>query len=253
MTDPRDLLDFTGRVVLVTGGARGVGRGIAERFLATGAEVAVAVPEDADEWPAGVGRGPLVLTADLTDAAQLDTLVAAVLDRSGRLDVVVNAAGDDPGVDAATASPERSTALIERDLLVGVHVSQRANAAMQRQAEGGAIVHVASLSALRPRPGTALYGAASAGLIGLTRSLAVEWAPKVRLNCVSVGPQGAAGGDDPAGVPPVPLGRLATATDIADACLYLASPLSAYVTGTNLMLHGGGEWPPFLAAAEPAT
>jgi NAD(P)-dependent dehydrogenase (short-subunit alcohol dehydrogenase family) len=110
---------------------------------------------------------------------------------------------------------------------------------------------------LRPSPGTAAYGAAKAGLVSLTGTLAVEWAPKVRVNCVSAGlidtgtdPEHYGGPEGMARVAAtVPLARMGTPSDVAGLCLFLASPLAAYVTGANLVAHGGGEWPAFLRAA----
>jgi NAD(P)-dependent dehydrogenase (short-subunit alcohol dehydrogenase family) len=131
---------------------------------------------------------------------------------------------------------------------------------MQRQAEGGVILNIASVSGVRPSPGTAAYGAAKAGLINLTQSLAVEWAPKVRVNAVVAGPIATEqaelhyGGD--AGIAAVgatiPLGRMGRPDDVADACLFLASPLARWISGSALTVHGGGERPAFLAAAESA-
>jgi NAD(P)-dependent dehydrogenase (short-subunit alcohol dehydrogenase family) len=130
---------------------------------------------------------------------------------------------------------------------------------MQDQEEGGAIVNIGSVSGLRPSPGTAAYGAAKAGLINLTATLAVEWAPRVRVNCVSAGlvrtEQAPLHYGDEAAVAAVgatvPLGRMADPEDIADVCLFLASPLARYVTGENVVVHGGGERPAFLGAASP--
>jgi NAD(P)-dependent dehydrogenase (short-subunit alcohol dehydrogenase family) len=112
---------------------------------------------------------------------------------------------------------------------------------------------------LRPSPGTAAYGAAKAGLINLTQTLAVEWAPKVRVNCVSAGlirtEQSHLHYGDEQGIAAVgatvPLGRMGEADDVADACLFLASPLARYVSGENLVLHGGGERPAYLGAVSP--
>ena len=237
MTAPRDLLDLTGTAVLVSGGSGPLVRGIADRFAEAGADVTVAVDQE---------------DLDTSDAAAVDAFVTALIERTGRLDVAIHCVGPDPGVDAATADAGRSRTVIDRALLAGVHLSQRANAAMQGQEGGGAIVHVTTLDAQRPRPGTAVWGAAGAGLLGLTQSLAVEWAPKVRVNTVSVGPLDLPDGPAAAAVPPVPMARLAKATDVADACVFLVSPLASYVTGTDLVVHGGGEWPPFLAAASAA-
>ena len=131
---------------------------------------------------------------------------------------------------------------------------------MQRQAEGGVIVFVGSISALRPSPGTAAYGAAKAGVLALVSSLAVEWAPKVRVVTVSPGlvqtEQAHLHYGDAAGIAAVgatiPAGRMATPEDIGNACLYIASPLAGYASGCNLLLHGGGERPAFQAAANSA-
>jgi NAD(P)-dependent dehydrogenase (short-subunit alcohol dehydrogenase family) len=119
---------------------------------------------------------------------------------------------------------------------------------------------VSSVSGLRPSPGASAYGAAKAGLINLTTTLAVEWAPLVRINCVSAGLLDTGAGDEFYGGPggmermaaTVPLGRMGTPADVAEACLWLASPGSSYVSGANLVLHGGGEWPAFLRAAGDA-
>ena len=116
------------------------------------------------------------------------------------------------------------------------------------------IVNLGSVSGLRPSPGAAAYGAAKAGLINLTQTLAMEWAPKVRVNCVTPGLVATEQselhyGDDAAQArvaATVPLGRMATADDVADACLFLASPWAGYATGANLVLHGGGERPAYL-------
>ena len=120
------------------------------------------------------------------------------------------------------------------------------------------IVNIGSVSGLRPSPGTAAYGAAKAGLINLTRTLAVEWAPKVRVNCVVAGMIATEAADDHYGGPEglaavaatVPLGRLGTPADVAGVCLFLASPLASYVSGAAVEAHGGGEWPAFLAAVD---
>jgi NAD(P)-dependent dehydrogenase (short-subunit alcohol dehydrogenase family) len=139
-----------------------------------------------------------------------------------------------------------------------MYCAQAANAAMQHQPSGGAIVNIGSVSGIRPSPGTAAYGAAKAGLINLTSTLAVEWAPKVRVNCVVAGmiATDAAldyyGGEEgiQAVAETVPMRRLGTPDDVAGVCLFLASPLASYVTGAAVVAHGGGERPAFQAAAQ---
>ena len=124
--------------------------------------------------------------------------------------------------------------------------------------EGGSIVNIASVSGVRPSPGTAAYAAAKAGLLALTSTLAVEWAPKVRINAVIAGlirtEQAGLHYGDEAGIASVgatiPLGRMGEPRDVGDACLFLASPLARYVSGASLLVHGGGERPAFLSAAK---
>jgi NAD(P)-dependent dehydrogenase (short-subunit alcohol dehydrogenase family) len=249
------VIELDGRVVLVTGGSRGIGRGIVERFLSAGAAVMTCGRSEPDDLPTGAA----FTVADVRDSEQVEGLVAATVDRFGRLDVLVNNAGGSPPADAATASPRFSTAIVTLNLLAPLFCAQRANAVMQTQEEGGAIVNIASVSGTRPSPGTAAYGAAKAGLINLTQSLAVEWAPKVRVNAVTAGlirtEQAELHYGDEAAISrvaaTVPLGRMGDPTDVADACLYLASPLASYVSGANLVVHGGGERPAFLEAARP--
>jgi NAD(P)-dependent dehydrogenase (short-subunit alcohol dehydrogenase family) len=267
-TDRNGALDFSGRVVVVTGGTRGIGRGIAEGFLTAGAEVVVcgrtAVGEDelaVGVDTEGVTRHAHFVAADVREADQAAAVMDAAVQRHGRLDVLVNNAGGSPSVDAASASPRFTTSIVQLNLLAPMHCSQAANAVMQGQADGGSIVNITSVSGLRPSPGSAAYGAAKAGLINLTQSLAVEWAPKVRVNALSAGLVATEAADPYYGGPvgmaevaaTVPLGRFATPEDIAGICLFLASPLAAYVSGANLVAHGGGERPAFLAAAAKGT
>lgn len=248
---------MSGRVAVVTGGSRGIGRAITEAFLRAGGEVVICSRKAPDELPAVDGRRALHLSADVREVDDVEALMASTWSRFGRLDVLVNNAGGSPQVEAAKASPRFSAAIIQLNLLAPLNLAQRANTIMQQQAEGGAIINIASVSGIRPSPGTAAYGAAKAGLLSLTQSLAVEWAPRVRVNAIIAGlirtEQSLAHYGDEAGIArvgaTVPLGRMGTPEDVADACLFLASPMARYMSGAHLTLHGGGEWPAFLAAA----
>lgn len=245
------------RTVLVTGGAKGVGRGISERFLAQGDAVVVCGREAPDALPEVDGRRAEFVAADVRDAAAVEALFAQIAQRHGRLDVLVNNAGGAPFAMADKASPRLHEKIIQLNLLAPLHLAQKANAMMQAQPRGGVIVFIGSVSGLRASPGTAAYGAAKAGVLSLVQTLAVEWAPKTRVVAVSPGPVLTEHADlhfgDEAGVAAVartiPLGRLATPADIGEACAWLASDAAAYLSGTNLVLHGGGERPAFLDAA----
>ena len=253
-----DRLDFGGRVVLVTGGTRGVGRGIAEAFLSAGAEVVVCGRNTPDEMPAAGDRAAVFVGGDIRQPEQAASIVEQTATRLGRLDVLVNNAGGSPAADAATVSPRFVTSVVTLNLLAPFWCAQGANAVMQQQVDGGAIVNIGSVSGVRPSPGTAAYGAAKAGLVNLTKTLAMEWAPKVRVNCVVAGLLGTEAAADFYGsreaveavTATVPAGRLGTAADVAGVCLFLASPLADFVTGAIVEAHGGGERPPFLTALE---
>jgi NAD(P)-dependent dehydrogenase (short-subunit alcohol dehydrogenase family) len=246
-------IDFAGQVALVTGGARGVGRGIAQRFVDAGARVVICGRTEPESLPDGIE----FVACDVREADQVGVLVDTIGERHGRLDVLVNNAGGAPPSDTATVSPRFNASIIALNLTAPLVCAQKANAVMQGQVGGGAIVNVASVSGIRPSPNTAAYGAAKAGLLNLTQTLAVEFAPKVRVNAVTVGyvrtEQAHLFYGDEAGIAAVgatvPLGRIADPTDVGDVCCFLASPLASYVSGANVAVHGGGEPPPYLDAA----
>jgi NAD(P)-dependent dehydrogenase (short-subunit alcohol dehydrogenase family) len=244
---------LTGRAVLVTGGTKGLGRALAAAYRTAGADVLVCARNEPEQpLPDGVG----FVRADLRDPAAADSVVDAAVSAFGRLDVAVNNAGGSPEADAATVSPRFVEKIIALNLLAPFYVAQRANAVMQGQDEGGVIVNIGSLSGHRASPGAAAYGAAKAGLASFTKTLAMEWAPKVRVNAVTVGYldtddaagyYGGASGKE-AVARTIPMGRLVQPDDVAAVCLWLASPAASYVTGADIAVTGGGEPPSFLSA-----
>ncbi|GAB3629311.1 short chain dehydrogenase [Pandoraea terrae] len=263
--------DFQGRTVLVTGGLRGIGRAIVEAFLGAGADVFFCgrrPPSDDPQvidgdpeasLPAVGGRAAHFVQADIREPAQIETLIARVREAAGRLDVLVHNAGGSPYGLMDDLTPRRIESILRLNLIAPLQLARDANVVMQAQPEGGVQLFIGSVSALRPSPGTTPYGAAKAGILNAVRSLAVEWAPKVRVMAVSPGLVMTASAreghfGDPAAVEriagTIPLARMAEPEDIASACLFLASPGAAYVSGQNLTIDGGGERPAFLNALE---
>jgi NAD(P)-dependent dehydrogenase (short-subunit alcohol dehydrogenase family) len=240
-------LDFSGKAVIVTGGCRGIGRGIAERFLGAGADVVICCRHQPESLPSARGHEAVFVMADVRDPDECERVVDVAVEHFGRVDVVVNNAGGSPAADSATASPRFSEAIVRLNLLGPLYLSQKAYAVMEKQPEGGSIINIGSISGLRPSPGTVAYGAAKAGLVNMTQTLGMEWAPKVRVNCVTAGLMwtedvekfyGDAAAVDRVATT-VPAGRLGQPSDVADACLFLASDLSRHVSGVEIFVDGG--------------
>ncbi|WP_082963812.1 SDR family oxidoreductase [Mycobacterium sp. 852002-51961_SCH5331710] len=250
MTDLRDInLGLGGRVVLVTGGVRGVGAGVSAVFADQGATVVTCARRPVEGLPYEFHP------CDVRDDDAVASMIETIAERHGRLDVVVNNAGGSPYVLAAESSAKFSRKIVELNLLGPLSVSTHANAFMQKQERGGSIVNIASVSGRRPTPGTAPYGAAKAGMESLTSTLAVEWAPKVRVNSVVVGMVETeqselfyGDADSIAAISRnVPLGRLAKPADVGWAVAFLASDAACYISGASLEVHGGGEPPHYLS------
>lgn len=240
------------RAALVTGGTRGIGRAIVERLLAGGWRVATCGRQAPEQPIAAGGREAMFQACDVREPDQAAALTQACVERFGRLDLVVNNAGGSPQADAATASPRFSQAIVALNLMAPIFVSQAAHPHLK--AARGSIVNIASVSATRPSPGTAVYGAAKAGLLSLTRSLAQEWGPDIRVNAIVVGlietenaelTYGSAAAQRRI-AQAIPAGRMGRGADIAEAAAFLASDAAAYISGAALEVDGGGEPPHFL-------
>jgi NAD(P)-dependent dehydrogenase (short-subunit alcohol dehydrogenase family) len=200
--------------------------------------------------PDGVSFSP----CDIREPDQGKALVDAVAARTGRVDILVNNAGGSPAHEAATASPRFVDALVKLNMLAPLFMAQ---AAYPHMAKGGSgsIVNIASVSGARPSPGTAVYGASKAGLLNLTQSLAQEWGKDgIRVNAIIAGlmstenaeaTYGNAEAQAKVGAS-MPLGRMGSGDDLADAVLWLCSDLALWVSGARLEVDGGGERPYFL-------
>lgn len=234
----------------MTGGTRGLGRAIAAALAGAGCAVTVCGRSE----PADLPEGVVFEAADVRDNEQARALADKVAERFGRLDILINNAGGSPASDAASASPRFAEAIVRLNLLGPLYMAQAVHPRMAAQGQGS-IVNIASVAGARPSPGTAVYGAAKAGLLSLTQSLAQEWGGAgIRVNAIIAGLMATETAADTYGsaasqaaiARSLPLGRMGEGGDIADAVLYLCSPLAAYISGARLQVDGGGERPLFL-------
>ena len=247
-----------GKVALVTGAGTGIGRAVAVRLAEEGADVVVTsrtashVEETCELVERAVGRRPLGVELDVTRQAHVDEAVAAVRGRFGRLDVLSNNAGiDDPD---ETPVAETTDAVWAETFDVNVTGTFRVcRASIPFLSDSGSIVNMASGNAILPRSNAAAYSASKAALLQLTRSLALELAPRgIRANCVCPGVVDTpltdlfvARTEDPEATRAEyarsnPLGRIADPREIANCVLFLASDESSFVTGATLIVDGGG-------------
>ena len=233
------------KAALVTGGHRGIGLAIAQRLRSAGYRV-ITCGRSHDS------AAEDHIVCDIRDAVAAAELVAQVVERCGRVDLLVNNAGGSPYAEAATASARFTERVVALNLLAPIQLSQLALPHLRQT--HGSIVNIASVSAQRPSPGTAAYAAAKAGIIAYGRSVAHEWGPYVRVNAIAVGfveteATEATYGDaraQAAIAANIAAGRLARASEVAEAVLFLASDAASYITGATLNVDGGGERPPFL-------
>jgi 3-oxoacyl-[acyl-carrier protein] reductase len=232
-------IDLTGRTALVTGASRGIGREIAARLAEAGARVAAVARSGAPEGAA------LAIQADVASPADVDRAMDQVLKEFGRLDILVNNAGvTDDGL-LARMSPESWKKVLDTNLTGTFLFTKAACRPMMKQRDGR-IVNVSSVIGLRGNAGQANYAASKAGIIGFTKSVARELASRnVTANVVAPGfietdmTAKLSEEQRARALEGVPLGTIGKARDVADAVLFLASPLGAYITGAVLAVDGG--------------
>jgi NAD(P)-dependent dehydrogenase (short-subunit alcohol dehydrogenase family) len=247
---------FAGKTVIVTGGSQGVGLGISRAFLRQGAAVVTCARRPFDDCPAADSdeerSRSMHLQADVRNDESVDSVIAATLERFGRIDVLVNNAGGQPPADIATASPRFIRAIIDLNLTAPMVFASKVYRTMSEQGSGGCIINISSQASMPTGSGGSLvpYGAAKAGLNHMTRSLAVAWGRKVRVNCISLGwveteamaelllPENR--DQWTATIDRIPVGRMGTPDEIGRLCTFLASDEASYLNGTTIWADGGG-------------
>ena len=250
-SDPTRTFRLDGKVALVTGGSRGLGREMVRAFAQCGADVVIASRKEencrelAQEVERETGQRALPVACHVGEWDQCDDLAAEALDHFGKVDVLVNNAGMSPRYPSVV---EISEALYDKVLSVNLKGTFRLSAVLgtaMAEGQGGSIIHVSSVAGESPSPFEIPYGAAKAGVHSLTKSLARTFAPKVRVNCIM---PGAFMTDISKAWPPEMVEALERTTllrrggepsEVVGAALYLASDASSYTTGSILKIDGG--------------
>ncbi|BDG60173.1 glucose 1-dehydrogenase [Caldinitratiruptor microaerophilus] len=248
-----DLFSLKGKVAVVTGGGRGLGRGMALALGAAGADVVV-VSRSLDQVEAvreeleRLGSRALAYAADVADLDAAGAAVEAVLAAYGRIDILVNAAGIQVRRPILEFTPADWERVIGVNLRAAFFLSQRVARHMIERGQGGKIIHVASLTSFIGIPGTGIYAASKSGIVGITRAMAVEWAPYgIRVNAIAPGYYRTEMTEplfrDPDRsrwvLSRIPVGRSGVPEDLAGTVVFLASPASDYVTGQVIPVDGG--------------
>jgi len=244
------------KVVIVTGGTKGIGKQIAQSFLKEKAKVIICARTQPQETIQVGGSIADYFQCDVRESSQIMALIDYCIATYGRLDILVNNAGGAPPADSSSASERFTKSVIDLNLVAPLIFAQMARKAMIDKGDGGLIINISSVSGMRANPMGVAYGAAKAGLLNATETLALEWGPEIRVVSVTAGlilteDSRTFYGDDESVSEiekTIPMRRLGDPEDVANACIFVASEASNWISGSNLVIHGGGEKPSYLSA-----
>jgi 7-alpha-hydroxysteroid dehydrogenase len=246
-----DAFRLDSKVAVITGGGRGIGAACARAFAEAGASVVVGARTQAEidrtaEEVRARGAKALAIQTDVMREEQLERLARAALDAFGRIDILVNNAGGSPPKPALQTSTDEFVNAFRFNVATAFALSRIVAPLMIESAGGGSMINISSVAGQEPSPGFAAYGTAKAALTMLTRELAQEFAPRIRVNAIAVGSTKTEALNtvltpeiENTMVHLTPMGRLGEVEDISACALYLAAPASAYLTGDVIGVNGG--------------
>ena len=252
-------INFKNKTVVITGGSKGIGLEITKTFLKHQANVIILARNKPKQKIQSKGNTGYFIECDIRNAESIDSAIKDIASKYKSIDVLINNAGGAPMADSLTASPKFHEAIIDLNLTAPLNLSQKVAKKMIKQKTVSNIINISSVTATRPTPGSAAYGAAKGALVNLTKTLAVEWAPKIKVNSIIVGYietensilHYGSKSEIKKVAKTIPLKRMGKPQDIANACVFFASDMAEWVTGSALEVHGGGESPTYLDVAKP--
>ena len=252
-------INFKNTTIVITGGSKGIGLEITKTFLKHQANVIILARNKPKRKIQSKGNKGYFIECDIRNTELIDSALKDIASKYKSIDVLINNAGGAPMADSLTASPKFHEAIIDLNLTAPLNLSQKIAKKMIKQKTVSNIINISSVTATRPTPGSAAYGAAKGALVNLTKTLAVEWAPKIKVNSIIVGYietensilHYGSKSEIKKVAKTIPLKRMGKPQDIANACIFFASDMAEWVTGSALEVHGGGESPAYLDVAKP--
>ena len=252
-------INFKNKTVVITGGSRGIGLEITRTFLKHQANVIILARNKPKRKIQSKGNASYFIECDIRDVDSIDSAIKLIASKYKSIDVLINNAGGSPLAPAISASPKFHQAIIDLNLTAPLNLSQKIARIMMKQKTTSNIINISSVVASRPTPGSSAYGAAKGGLVNLTKTLAIEWAPKIKVNSIIVGYIETENSLLHYGskkeinkvAKTIAMKKMGKPLDVANACVFFASDLAEWITGSSLEVHGGGESPSYLDAANP--